>query len=72
MRAWTLTTESNLSTRLLVVEATSSIICSCRIVKNKIVFCPLHESAGRLLATCDHLKEELMRPALMCEREPYG
>ena len=42
-----------------MVEATPSIICGCKIVKNKIVFCPLHESAGRLLATCDHLRKFL-------------
>jgi hypothetical protein len=42
-----------------VVEATPSIICGCKIVNDKIVFCPLHESAGRLLATCDHLRKFL-------------
>jgi hypothetical protein len=42
-----------------VVEATSSTICGCKIVKNRIVFCALHESAGRLLATCDHLRKFL-------------
>jgi hypothetical protein len=26
-----------------------------KIVRNKIVFCALHESAERLLAKCDHL-----------------
>jgi hypothetical protein len=34
-------------------------ICSCKIVKGSIVFCALHESAGRLLATCDHLRKFL-------------
>jgi hypothetical protein len=42
-----------------MVEATPSIICSCKIVKNGIVFCALHESAERLLATCDHLRKFL-------------
>jgi hypothetical protein len=42
-----------------MVHATGPIICSCKIVKGRIVFCALHESAGRLLATCDHLREFL-------------
>ena len=42
-----------------MVEPTSSIICACKIVKNRIVFCALHESAERLLATCDHLRKLL-------------
>jgi hypothetical protein len=42
-----------------VVDTTSSTICRCKIVKNKIVFCALHESAERLLATCDHLRKFL-------------
>ena len=42
-----------------MVEATPSTVCGCKIVKNKILFCPLHESAGRLLATCDHLRKFL-------------
>jgi len=41
-----------------MVEATPSTICRCKIVKNRIVFCPLHES-HRLLATCDHLRKFL-------------
>jgi hypothetical protein len=42
-----------------VVDRTSSAICRCKTVKNRIVFCALHESAGRLLATCDHLRKFL-------------
>jgi hypothetical protein len=42
-----------------VVEPTSSTICRCKFVKNRIVFCALHESAERLLATCDHLRKFL-------------
>jgi hypothetical protein len=42
-----------------MVNATPSIICNCKIVRNRIVFCPLHESAGRLLATCEHLRKFL-------------
>jgi hypothetical protein len=32
---------------------------TCKIVGNRIVLCALHESAGRLLATCDHLRKFL-------------
>jgi hypothetical protein len=39
-----------------VVDTTSSTICRCKIVKDRIVFCALYESAERLLATCDHLR----------------
>jgi hypothetical protein len=39
--------------------ATGPTICTCKIVKGRIVFCALHESAGRLLATCDHLRKFL-------------
>jgi hypothetical protein len=42
-----------------MVEATSANICHCKVVKNSIVFCALHENAGRLLATCDHLRKFL-------------
>ena len=42
-----------------MIEATPSIICGGKIVNDKIVFCPLHESAERLLATCDHLRKFL-------------
>ena len=42
-----------------MVEATPSIICRCKIIRNRIVFCALHESAKRLLATCDHLRKFL-------------
>jgi hypothetical protein len=35
------------------------MVCRCKIVKNRIVFCALHESAERLLATCDHLRKFL-------------
>jgi len=42
-----------------VVDTTSSTICRCKIVKDRIVFCALDESAERLLATRDHLKKFL-------------
>jgi hypothetical protein len=42
-----------------MVDTTSSTICRCKIVKNRIAFCALHESAERLLATCDHLRKFL-------------
>jgi hypothetical protein len=42
-----------------MVEATPSTICRCKIIRNRIVFCALHESAERLLATCDHLRKFL-------------
>jgi hypothetical protein len=42
-----------------VVGTNSSTICRCKIIKNRIVFCALHESAERLLATCDHLRKFL-------------
>jgi len=40
-----------------MVEATSPTICRCKIIRNRIVFCALHERAERLLATCDHLRK---------------
>jgi len=42
-----------------VVDTTSSTICRCKIVKDRIVFCALDESAERLLATRDHLRKFL-------------
>jgi hypothetical protein len=33
-----------------MVEATGPIVCTCEIVDNQIIFCPLHESAEGLLA----------------------
>jgi hypothetical protein len=30
--------------------------CSCKVVGNRILFCPLHESAESLLAACEHLR----------------
>jgi len=42
-----------------VLDTTSSTICRCKIVEDRIAFCPLHESSERLLATCDHLRKFL-------------
>jgi hypothetical protein len=38
------------------VEAKPFIVCRCKIVRNRIIFSAYTKSAGRLLATCDHLK----------------
>jgi len=43
----------------ILVHAIPPVICNCKVVRNQIAFCPLHESAGRLLATCDHLRKFL-------------
>jgi hypothetical protein len=42
-----------------MVEPQPLKVCRCRIVKNRIVFCALHDNAGRLLTTCDHLRKFL-------------
>ena len=39
-----------------MVEATLAIICRCKIVGNKILFCTLHKEAETLLVVCDCLK----------------
>ena len=42
-----------------MVDTNYSTVCRCKIVKDRIAFCALHESAERLLATCDHLRKFL-------------
>jgi hypothetical protein len=49
------------------VDATPSIKCECRVVGDKIEFCPLHEEAESLLEACRYLRKlistvELARP----------
>jgi hypothetical protein len=39
-----------------MVEAMPAIICRCKIVQNKIVFCTLHKQAETLLAVCGYLR----------------
>jgi hypothetical protein len=51
-----------------MVEATRPIICTCKIVENRIVFCALHESAERLLATCEHLRK-FLRDVTLAEQK---
>jgi hypothetical protein len=43
--------------RQIMVEATPSILCRCKVVQNKIVFCTLHKQAETLLAVCDYLQK---------------
>ena len=52
-----------------MVYTTGPIICSCKIVKGRIVFCALHESAGRLLATCDHVRKFLQTLQAMEQKD---
>jgi hypothetical protein len=41
------------------MEVTAPPSCACKIVGDKIVFCPLHESAERLLAACEYARKFL-------------
>ena len=40
-----------------MVEFTPAIICRCKIVQGKIVFCTLHKQTETLLAVCDYLQK---------------
>jgi hypothetical protein len=42
-----------------MVEATGPSACSCKVVGNRIMFCPLHESAESLLAACEYIRSFL-------------
>jgi hypothetical protein len=50
-----------------MVEATSVVICRCKIVENKIVFCALHEHAEALLAAC-HYARQFLRSLKVAEQ----
>jgi hypothetical protein len=39
-----------------MVEATTTSICRCKIIDNKIAVCTLHEHAETLLATCQYVR----------------
>lgn len=41
------------------IEEPPSIVCRCAIVDNEIHFCALHESAKRLLTTCQLVRKFL-------------
>jgi hypothetical protein len=43
-----------------MLETTLAIQYFCRIIDNKIVFCPLHKEAETVLAVCDYLRNFLM------------
>jgi len=52
-----------------MVEATPSTICRCKIVKNRIVFCALHENAG-ILHEFVHCRQILENDQLAIVLEP--
>ena len=51
-----------------MVEATGPIVCTCKVVDNRIIFCPLHESAESLLAACEHLRK-FLRDVTLAEQK---
>ena len=38
-----------------MTDFTPPIICGCKIVQNKIVFCVVHKQAEKLLVVCEYL-----------------
>ena|SRR5215471_891228 len=40
---------------LAMTDFTPPIICGCKIVQNKIVFCVVHKQAEKLLVVCEYL-----------------
>jgi hypothetical protein len=51
-----------------MVEATPAILCRCKIVQNKIVFCTLHKQAERCWRVCDYLRK-FIRDVKLGERK---
>jgi hypothetical protein len=45
------------------MEAIPPIVCSCKIVNERLQFCALHENAQRLLAACEYVRKFLAAPA---------
>ena len=45
------------------------ILCGCKIVKGKIVFCALHARAEKLLAVIEHLRQFLGSVQLADEKD---
>ena len=41
------------------MEAIPPVICSCKVVDEKVQFCPLHDNAERLLAACEYVRKFL-------------
>lgn len=41
------------------METPPPIVCRCEIIDDKIQFCTLHDSAGRLLVTCQLVRKIL-------------
>jgi hypothetical protein len=41
------------------MEAIPPVICSCKVVDQKVQFCALHENAERLLAACEYVRKFL-------------
>jgi hypothetical protein len=39
------------------------VVCTCKIVNEKLQFCALHENAQRLLAACEYVRKFLTTPA---------
>ncbi len=41
------------------MEKPPPVLCSCKMVDEKLQFCPLHESAQQLLAACEYVRRFL-------------
>jgi hypothetical protein len=51
-----------------MVEATGPTNCTCKVVDNRIIFCPLHEGADGLLAACEYLRT-FLRDVTLAEQK---
>jgi len=41
------------------MEAIQPVLCSCKVVDEKLRFCALHENAQQLLAACEYVRKFL-------------
>jgi hypothetical protein len=41
------------------MEAIPPVLCSCKVVDEKLQFCALHENAQQLLAACEYVRKFL-------------
>lgn len=41
------------------METIAPVVCSCKMINEKLQFCALHENAPRLLAACEYVRKFL-------------
>jgi hypothetical protein len=53
------------------METIPPVICSCKVVDEKVEFCALHDNAERLLAACEYMRKFLSTLAVSRQEDTH-